>query len=162
MTAVNFNRAVRGPVTAVPVVAGHGVRIVPDTVNNRFVAEADETVLFDGEGTGVSTANLSESVYNFEKIRIYIGESSGNYFIEEKTLKVLTNITEFNLGFNTGATNAFIVSSHYTVNQTSITCDKVLDLKTNYTNGTALTIEHSSNLLSNIHKVVGVNRIASN
>ena len=120
----------------------------------------DETVLFNANGTGVSTANLSESVYNFEKIRIYIGESSANYFLEEKTLKVLTNITEFNLGFNTGATNAFIVTAHYTFNQNRITCDKVLDLKTNYTNGTTLTIEHSSTLLSNIHKVVGIHRIA--
>ena len=48
MTAVNLNRAIRGPVTAVPVVAGHGVRIVPDTVNNRFVVELDETVLYEG------------------------------------------------------------------------------------------------------------------
>lgn len=161
MTAINLNRAIRGPVTAVPVVAGKGVRIVPDTVNNRFVVEADETVLYDGNGTGVSNATLSESLYNFEKIRICIGESSGNYFLEEKTLKVIPNITEFNLGFNTGATNAFIVGVHYTVTATSVTCDKVLDLKTNYTNGTSLTIEHSSGLLSNIHQVVGINRISS-
>lgn len=42
MTAVNLNRAIRGPVTAVPVVAGKGVRIVPDVENNRFVVEAEE------------------------------------------------------------------------------------------------------------------------
>lgn len=43
MTAVNLNRAVRGPVTAVPIVAGKGVRLVADTENNRWVAELDIT-----------------------------------------------------------------------------------------------------------------------
>ena len=75
MTAVNLNRAVRGPVTAVPVVAGKGVRLVADTVNNRFVAEADETVLWEGTGWSVGdtgqSLTLSESPLNFETIRVY-------------------------------------------------------------------------------------------
>ena len=41
MTVINSNRAVRGPVTAVPLVAGNGVVITADTVNNRYVAEID-------------------------------------------------------------------------------------------------------------------------
>lgn len=43
MTAVNLNRAIRGPVTAVPIVAGKGVRLVADTQNNRWVVEADDS-----------------------------------------------------------------------------------------------------------------------
>lgn len=39
MTAINSNRAIRGPVTAVPVVAGKGVHLVAGTENNR-TAEA--------------------------------------------------------------------------------------------------------------------------
>ena len=72
MTVINSNRAVRGPVTAVPLVAGKGVRLVADTVNNRWVVEADETVLWDGNGTPAVTGNigLSESVNNFERVRI--------------------------------------------------------------------------------------------
>ena len=75
MTAMNLNRAIRGPVTAVPVVAGKGVRIVPDTVNNRFVVEADETVLYSSNqlDVKVSSINLSESPTNFERIKIYFG-----------------------------------------------------------------------------------------
>lgn len=74
MTAVNLNRAVRGPVTAVPVVAGHGVRIVADTVNNRFVVEADETLLFeDSNGTGANSGTLTEAYTNFERIRLEVG-----------------------------------------------------------------------------------------
>ena len=78
MTAVNLNRAVRGPVTAVPVVAGKGVRIVPDVENNRFVVEADETVLWEGTGLfdNPSSVTVSESVENFEYVRFegYVSE----------------------------------------------------------------------------------------
>ena len=73
MTAINSNRAIRGPVTAVPVVAGKGVRLVADTENNRWVVEADETVLWEGNclTQGGSAATLSEAASNFEKIAVY-------------------------------------------------------------------------------------------
>lgn len=79
MTAVNLNRAVRGPVTAVPIVAGKGVRLVADTENNRWLVEADETVLWNdtswitaGDATaGTNSGTLSEAITNFERIRIY-------------------------------------------------------------------------------------------
>lgn len=83
MTAINSNRAIRGPITAVPVVAGKGVRLVADTENNRWVVEADETVLYDGgdsgykPGTGAAATDviiqLSEAITNFDRIRIYLG-----------------------------------------------------------------------------------------
>jgi len=75
MTAINSNRAIRGPVTAVPVVAGKGVRLVADTENNRWVVEADETVLWEGEGS--SNFSLSESVSNFERVRVVMSVSNG-------------------------------------------------------------------------------------
>lgn len=83
MTAVNLNRAVRGPVTAVPVVAGHGVRIVPDTVNNRFVVEADETVLWEyadsdnAYDSSRKSVSFSESCRNFEIIRVFVINNDG-------------------------------------------------------------------------------------
>lgn len=76
MTAINSNRAIRGPVTAVPVVAGKGVRLVADTVNNRWVVEADETELFQASslapGDTQQTYNLSESTANFEKVKVFV------------------------------------------------------------------------------------------
>lgn len=73
MTAINSNRAIRGPVTAVPVVAGKGVRLVADTENNRWVVEADETVLWSGTfNTLSSTIPLSETITNFERVRLYV------------------------------------------------------------------------------------------
>ena len=74
MTAINSNRAIRGPVTAVPVVAGKGVRLVADTDNNRWVVEADETVLWSGSqqlSAAVNITGLSETMQNFEFIRIH-------------------------------------------------------------------------------------------
>ena len=68
-------QAVRGPVTAVPVVAGKGVRLREDVENNRVVAEADETVLW--EGTGSANFALSESVANFDRIRVVMSVSNG-------------------------------------------------------------------------------------
>lgn len=80
MTAINSNRAIRGPVTAVPVVAGKGVRLVADAENNRWVVEADETVLWEN-ANGVELQNgitLSESRLNFESIKItYIVGTDG-------------------------------------------------------------------------------------
>ena len=71
MTAINSNRAIRGPVTAVPVVAGKVVRLVADTENNRWVVEADETVLFYTDNpSSVTTITLSESTMNFEWIEV--------------------------------------------------------------------------------------------
>lgn len=161
MTAVNLNRAIRGPVTAVPVVAGRGVRLVADTVNNRFVAEVDETVLFDGEGTPSQSVTLSESIYNFEKVKIYIGESSG-YGIEEKTVLVLSGSDAVNLMYGTGRANANICMCLFRYTSTTINVSNVINLTAAYTSSTSITVNHPSNLAVNIFKVVGVNRIASN
>lgn len=82
MTVINSNRAVRGPVTSVPLVAGKGVKITADTVNNRYVAEVDETVLWDGNclTQGSSAVTLSEAASNFEKIAVYaIPNPSGSF-----------------------------------------------------------------------------------
>lgn len=80
MTAINSNRAIRGPVTAVPVVAGKGVRLVADTVNNRWVVEADETVLWEGTLAPENTASLSETITNFENIEIFGYTDDGTTF----------------------------------------------------------------------------------
>ena len=70
MTAVNLNRAIRGPVTAVPIVAGKGVRLVADTQNNRWLVEADETTLFENASGVTNNITLSEAIENFEFVRV--------------------------------------------------------------------------------------------
>lgn len=82
MTAINSNRAIRGPVTAVPVVAGKGVRLVADTENNRWVVEADETVLWEATALTdhTTSCNLSESMANFEQIQVVFQTNNNNTF----------------------------------------------------------------------------------
>lgn len=69
-TLVNNLRAIRGPVTAVPMVGASGVIVEPDTVNNQVVVRADETVLWEGSSTTTAIV-LSEPVTNFDRFRIY-------------------------------------------------------------------------------------------
>ena len=68
MTAINSNRAIRGPVTAVPLVAGKGVVITADTVNNRYVAEIDSDYIVTTEETvgsysvGTSDVEINKTI----------------------------------------------------------------------------------------------------
>ena len=66
MTAINANRAIRGPVTAVPLVAGKGVRLTADTVNNRWIAEIDDDFIVTTEET-VGTYSVGNSDVNIYK-----------------------------------------------------------------------------------------------
>lgn len=94
MTAINSNRAIRGPVTAVPVVAGKGVRLVADTVNNRWVVEADETVLYS-DSTGSTAPTLSETPQNFERCRVIYFGTSG--YPVEVTFDIISGQSSYNL-----------------------------------------------------------------
>jgi len=82
-TLVNNLRAIRGPVTAVPMVGQSGVVVEPDTANNQVVVRADETVLFSGDLMVSSTANLSESWHNFDRIKVYGYVSPGGGMVAE-------------------------------------------------------------------------------
>lgn len=66
MTAINANRAIRGPVTAVPLVAGNGVRLTADVENNRWVAEIDDDFIVTTEET-VGTYSVGSSDVNISK-----------------------------------------------------------------------------------------------
>lgn len=165
MTAVNLNRAVRGPVTAVPVVAGKGVRIVPDTVNNRFVVEADETVLWEGS-TSTNNITLSESATNFEYIRVFgkwlynNSEDSGRGIEITAEELVPTSAVSFSLsgiGVETliSPVRVYLTSVNYRIDGTTLIRRQGIRVRNDsQVPSTSDTIE--------AYKVVGVNRIASN
>lgn len=163
MTAVNLNRAVRGPVTAVPVVAGNGVRIVADTVNNRFVAEADETVLWEGTETVANNLEitLSENFNNFERIRIY-GEPWENwmtelwveFFTDSRGTTKQISISPSYLGANGAAIRIAQMMLTLSTNKITVTNTNLFSLQ-----GT--TVSTSSLVSTVIRKVVGINRISS-
>lgn len=151
MTAVNLNRAIRGPVTAVPVVAGKGVRIVPDVENNRFVVEADETVLWEGDfKMGDSAISLAETNLNFEFIEFTFKASgqtqkltSGN-----KTFVITNSIV-------TADAKPKMAYITLTTNGTSVTYvrNRVLQGSDSYSD--------VSDADTHIVKIVGINRVSS-
>ena len=177
MTAINSNRAIRGPVTAVPVVAGKGVRLVADTDNNRWVVEADETELYSNDTGGVNPT-LSETPMNFEHIKIWFGtprtgtagNNIGMNFIEVLT-STLTGGRQGDpssgylplqgvfYGSNSAQTTPYMSIGQYTGCNT-----------TTWTRGATgyiiQILSPSSTQQSNdwirIYKIVGVNHIASN
>jgi hypothetical protein len=165
-TLVNNLRAIRGPVTAVPMVAGKGVRIVPDVENNRFVVEADETVLYNVPvGTAPTTsASLSESAFNFERIRIVYGldpsvisDSSPDYTTESE-LYLRPTITKYQIGatvYNAGSGNPLqIWGAEITISGSSI--NVTAGMRRWWTSG------GGDNYKPYIYKIVGINRIANN
>lgn len=161
MTAINSNRAIRGPVTAVPVVAGKGVRLTADTDNNRWVVEADETVLYTSS-TGETTLQLNESLTNFERIRFKIYTDQGYAFVE-RHMSTGTNLV---LSWCSGYTNAWIEWMLLTYNSATnvLTVDHVKGLSNVFSTNTTTLGSHldQSAQMKGIREIVGINRIASN
>ena len=159
MTAVNLNRAIRGPVTAVPVVAGHGVRLVADTVNNRFVAEADETVLFyDSNGqSGSNNITLSESISNFEYVQIEFATWSSERYIQ--ILPVQSAEYQLSSVWIDNSGNYYHFANAIAITGTTYSLKKAA-----FHNFNSTSVTKGGTAISNFktYKVVGVNRIASN
>lgn len=162
MTAIISNRAIRGPVTAVPVVAGHGVRLVSDTVNNRIVAEEDETVLWEQSSYtyGITSVTLSESYRNFETIKIFTNKGDVIMFHPDNSQSV------------TGISLTHFLNSNIWIVPWSFTDDTHFagsEGKMLYTDAETSTIKYTSVTSGSPYgrweqpeKIVGVNRIASN
>lgn len=169
MTAINSNRAIRGPVTAVPVVAGKGVRLVADTENNRWVVEADETVLYENNSPSQiisdTSLTLSESYLHFEKVKLYFRASGGNttqgsYIVESPIYQ--SENTEVSALAVVNAIGSVMYDQNVFLFDTTAptTCYAK-------SNGTRLNIASSgisttANRGVRIYKIIGVNRIASN
>ena len=157
MTAINSNRAIRGPVTAVPVVAGKGVRLVADTENTRWVVEADETVLWEGNYESTGSITLSESFKNFELIRVeFITNDNISFTSIFNSAEQNTDMVLFSCYVRSAVTGLSIKASQYTLTNTTITLSRGNDVSV----GQSAT-QTSGNKLT-IKRVVGINRIASN
>lgn len=167
MTAINSNRAIRGPVTAVPVVAGKGVRLVADIENNRWVVEADETVLWSGS-PGIylnnDTATLSETFTNFDRVAIYAVSVYGgparrfefDVSADNSQFRFMTNSLDgasiLNVAFNLNITGT----------TATISRSKLIMVQYSTNAITTSDLSSSSTYKSYITSIVGINRIASN
>lgn len=159
MTAINSNRAIRGPVTAVPVVAGKGVRLVADTDNNRWVVEADETVLYEnasGASPSAFPVTLSEATTNFETIRFYYMPWTSNSCVVEKTGDQTTFMLEADWVGGTPTSVPYSFLDILTVSGTQLSFTRGTF---NMWSQTTLTEDTAQ---FRLFKVVGINRIASN
>lgn len=158
-------QAIRGPVTAVPVVAGTGVRFVEDAGNNRVVAEVDETVLYEDTGTtgtDVNSVVLSETAANFSTLEITLGWAGGGSTPTAGRLifRCKTDGNYYGFGGFIGAD----ASSHFVLggicaSGTSLVLKNAIDMYSS--NLTSVTYQ-SFNAILKVFKVVGINRIASN
>ena len=159
MTAIN-PQAVRGPVTAVPVVAGKGVRFVADTDNNRWVVEADETVLFDaGTSTTTSSCNLSESYKNFDKVKFYFRNSDAEVVCVETLPSSQGTVITVISGTISTEPKFYVKVSTYTLGDTTLAHRN----SASYTVTSNAIQGWSTTGVSNyIVRIVGINRIASN
>ena len=160
-TLVNNLRAIRGPVTAVPMVGQSGVVVEPDTANNQVVVRADETVLSNGQSSSTSPITLSESMSNFEYVEIY---AVWNYnSTQQMTVysKISGDSTVFSLcGFacaNLAADtqDTYLLCSDFSVSGATITVNKVLRQ-----NNAGSLLSRTDGIV--ITKIVGINRIANN
>ena len=168
MTAINSNRAIRGPVTAVPVVAGKGVRLVADTENNRWVVEADETVLWEGHnqtGDGSTQVALSESVWNFEYVDIYTCPNYNTY-----SDRMSDNVTRVTVKPQPGSNQLLSYAKTERI-EANVYYSEMFYLRFNGTkyilspgmkwqNGTVT--NNVQTFIGALTKIIGVNRVASN
>lgn len=168
MTVINSNRVVRGPVTAVPLVAGKGVKITADTVNNRYVAEVDETVLYQNDNPSQiltdTNLTLSESYLNFEKIKLELHASAGStanaaYYVEGPVFQ--DNTTEIS-NLPVCSTISLMYDLNTFVFQTSATTTCTVKSAGTRLNVASSGITTTASRGVRVRKIIGVNRIASN
>ena len=159
MTAMNLNRVIRGPVTAVPVVAGKGVRIVPDTVNNRFVVEADETVLYEDASGAIDNIILSEAMSNFERIKIVWKDWSSYQCIHvQEFLSTSDYFVIDGIWAGSGNNKLLFWGLAFTPNAAKTTLTQRFARQLTEPGDTQTYNANNTRVL----KVIGVNRIASN
>ena len=166
MTAINSNRAIRGPVTAVPVVAGKGVRLVADTENNRWVVEADETVLWTGTiGAPGSTGVLSEAVTNFEFVDVYAEPVYGGMCPVVTRFATISSGNSVRFGtFSQDGGLTYLANYTVDFSGTSVSVARSKRISINHSNGSisVTDIVTTGSFKAPITKIVGINRISSN
>ena len=143
--------------SALALSAGPGVKL--EMVGSTLVASTDETVLWSGENA--SSAQLSESYTNFERISFVAGfPGQAGHIL---TFDVGKMSTAINLLFPFGNTYAYFCNVK--ANFTDTGTIQVLDAKYVYTPfGTSTTVTTETSNVNNaktcLQKIIGINRTA--
>lgn len=155
-------QAVRGPVTAVPVVAGKGVRFVEDIDNNRVVAEVDDTVLWDGSGTSSDSVTLSENATNFEYIELHMRGYGLSHLATVIRIVMDSSNTVIQINWSLGNNSWYVNCQKLTISGTSIVVNNAHAIHGSSFTSTDIIHESNTDLIKKtICKVVGVNRVSA-
>ena len=172
-TLVNNLRAIRGPVTAVPVVGQSGVVVEPDAQNNQVVVRADETVLWSNPGPQTNTKDinwssqsLSETIANFEHVKFIYSTDQSGYAPRELVFTVRSSNDSYVLQdtFANSSTSMWLLRiAIFNLNGTSISnTDNVTRNMSIPTNGGSIACSGDSTGYNILYKIIGINRIANN
>lgn len=156
-------QAIRGPVTAVPVVAGKGVRFVEDVENNRVVAEVDETVLWEGTANQSGPFTLNEAYTNFQYIQIKYQNDSTSSPLNVNISKFPTDANQMKIVLPVGDEEPYykvrLMTLTFSGTSATVKSNSVARYLWN-TSGTC-TVSTAAAQAPYITKIVGINRIAS-
>lgn len=169
-TLVNNLRAIRGPVTAVPMVGASGVVVEPDTVNNQVVVRADETVLYANDNPSMITSNtdldLSEAVRNFEYVAVDYRNSAGTAQASDLRIMCRTSSLDFELAVPIYSIGAAMVNEgcniiFYQAKPSKLTVTAAGHRTQISISGSTVTAQTTGNARGiTVYRVIGINRIA--
>jgi hypothetical protein len=147
-----------GQTSATTYQAGPGISITQPSEGTVRISN-DETVLWEGNGTGSDTFNLSESMANFETIKILYNPWSDNtsthyfefdYNRRNSTMNygIMSDVSTYTLG----TLRLFFVTFGFTDTQLKVTniC---------YADG-SFTVQTLDKSRVKVYKIVGINRIS--
>jgi hypothetical protein len=149
----------------VDIVAGPGIVIDnPDGNTLRISTDsAYETVLWDGNGTALSTATLDESIYNFEYIRIDLFMGANN--VQGQLVKTDASPSYISVGgvtteASTYVTYVFACSINVTNSGKTLTVPQKGNGFAILTNKTVNYFQNNN--MGTVRRIVGIHRIANN
>lgn len=155
MNTIYDGTYVIGQTSATNFVAGPGIKIDEPSAGTVRIGN-DETVLFSG--TGVANATLSESMLNFERLKIKLGNTGGTdgtqYFEFPAQPSAFKNLS-YQAG---GGANFYFVGLYCSATDTSITITKEAAVIKPFGNTTVNGQDTNAGYSAAIHEVIGINR----
>lgn len=140
--------------------AGSGISISEPSEGTVRIAN-DETVLFEVTGTqGVSTCTLSESPFNFQYLEIYVSEKGELEAQCNKIYILSSSIQRIHVHYNSGNNQCQFVAAKGTISNTTLTITDSVGYDCTFSSGNMSLTRNSTQQLSCIRRVVGVNRIS--
>jgi len=151
--------SVAGQLIGIPAEKYSGINGITVDQNNKTIG-LDETVLFDGNGTSVSTCTLSEPWTSFDRLRLYVQNFASDGGINVVEIRPTANgMYNYSGEWSWDNDNMLWVQVHGSATATSLTNLKSWGFKNAFT-GTPTVRSNNNNDLKSILKVVGVHRIS--